>query len=40
LEEVIQGNNAKKMARTTPVGRGKARANLPARTKKSQKNSK
>ena len=40
LEEVIQGNNAKKMARRTPVGRGKARANLAAGTKKPQKNSK
>ncbi|MFP6728467.1 MAG: accessory factor UbiK family protein [Alphaproteobacteria bacterium] len=40
LEEVIQRNNAKKMARTTPVGRGKARAKLAARTKKTQKTSK
>ena len=40
LEEVIQANNAKKMARTTPVGRGKARAQSAAGTKKSQKNSK
>ena len=40
LEEVIQGNNAKKMARTTPVSRGKARSKLATGTKKSQKNSK
>jgi len=40
LEEVIQANNAKKMARTTSVGRGKARAKSAAGTKKSQKTSK
>ena len=39
LEEVIQANNAKKMARTTSVGRGKARAKSAAGTKKSQKTS-
>ena len=40
LEEVIQANNAKKMVRTTPVGRGKARAKSAAGTKKTQKTSK
>ena len=40
LEEVIQAYNAKKMARTTSVGRGKARAKSAAGTKKSQKTSK
>ena len=40
LEEVIQANNDKKMARTTSVGRGKARAKSAAGTKKSQKTSK
>ena len=40
LEEVIQANNAKKPVRTIPAGRGKARANLAAGAKKSQKNSK
>ena len=40
VEEVIQGNNAKKMARTTPVDSGKARANLTRKTKNSQKTSK
>ena len=40
LEGVIQANNAKKMARTTPVGRGKARATLAVGTKKTQKTSK
>ncbi len=40
LEEVIQANNAKKMARTTSVGRGKARAKSAAGTKKTQKTSK
>ena len=40
LEEVIQANNAKKMARTTPVGRGKAPAKSAAGTKKTQKTSK
>ena len=40
LEEVIQENNAKKMARTTPVDRGKARGQSAIRTKKDQKTSK
>ncbi len=40
LEEVIQANNAKKMARTTSVGRGKAPAKSAAGTKKTQKTSK
>ena len=40
LEEVIQASNAKKMARTTPEGRGKARSKSAAGTKKTQKTSK
>ena len=40
LEEVIQANNAKKIARTTPLGRSKARAKSAAETKKDQKTSK
>ena len=40
LEEVIQANNAKMMARTTPVGRSKARAKSAAGTKKPQKTNK
>ena len=40
LEEVIQANNAKKIVRTTPVGRVKARAKSAAGTKKTQKTSK
>ncbi len=40
VEEVIQGNNAKKKVRTTPVGRGKAHAKSAAGTKKTQKTSK
>ena len=40
LEEVIQANNAKKMARMTTVGKGKARSKLAAKPKKTQKTSK
>ena len=40
LEEVIQANNAKKMARTTPVGRVRGRAKSAAKTKNTQKTSK
>ena len=40
LEEVIQANNAKKMARTTTLGRCKARGKSAAKTKKTQKTSK
>ena len=38
MEEVIQANNAKKVARTTPVDRGKARTKSAARTKKIPEN--
>ena len=40
LEEVIQANNAKKMARMTTVGKGKARSKLAAKPKKTQKKTK
>ena len=40
LEEVIQANNAKKMARMTTVGKGKARSILAAKPKKTQKTNK
>ena len=40
LEEVIQTNNAKKMARMTTVGKGKARSKLAAKPKKTQKTNK
>ena len=40
LEEVIQANNAKKMARMTTVGKGKARSKLAAKPKKTQKTNK
>ncbi len=40
LEEVIQANNAKTMARMTTVGKGKARSKLAAKPKKTQKTNK
>jgi len=40
LEEVIQANNAKKMAGMATVGKGKARSKLAAKPKKTQKTNK
>ena len=40
LEEVIQVNNAKKMAGMTTVGKSKARSKLAAKPKKTQKTNK